>query len=252
MGIWARGEITDRLSYRAMLANNLSQLGVDSGQLHDDLNTVSTGLIWLPTTGEFGTNGGFGDFDTHEMVATRLAAHFTRSNEDRQSQPTSDVFENVQIRLSNGNVLFEPNLFGAGIQVDDAVYQMFCTDAGVKHRGFALEGEYYWRWIDGLQGPGTETLSFDQITDTGFQLQASAMVVPATLQLYVGGSQVFGDYGGPWAMRFGVNWQPWRNHVVRWNAEYLYTDHCPVGGLSLPTTVGGTGEIIYSSFQINF
>ena len=39
---------------------------------------------------------------------------------------------------------------------------------------------------------------------------------------------------------------------MRWNAEYLYTDRSPVGGLSLPTLVGGTGETIYSSFQVNF
>jgi hypothetical protein len=39
---------------------------------------------------------------------------------------------------------------------------------------------------------------------------------------------------------------------MRWNTEYLYTYHSPVGGTSLPTAVGGTGEIIYSSFQVNF
>jgi hypothetical protein len=235
-----------------MLANNLSQLGVDAGQLDGDLNSIAAAMMWFPTTGEFGTGGGFGDFDSHKEVATRLGVHYTQSDEDRQGQPNSDAFENVTIRLSDGNPIFKPELFGAGIQITDATYHMVSADAGIKRGGFSLEGEFYWRWVNGLLGPGTETLPFDEITDDGFQLQASGMVIPETVQLYAAGSQVFGDYGDPWDLRFGVNWHPWHNHVVRWNVEYLHTDRSPVGGLSLPTLVGGTGNTYYTSFQVNF
>ena len=252
MGIWAKGKVVDRLSYRLMLGNNLSQLGVDAGQLDDKLNTLSTALIWLPTTGEFGTAGGFGDFDRHEQAATRFAAHFTRSDEDRQGQPNSDAFENVTIRLSDGNAIFKPGLFGPGIQIENATYQMFSTDVGVKYRGFSLDGEFYWRWVKDLRGGGTEALPFEELTDNGLQLQASGMVLPGTLQGYGGFSKVYGEYGDPWDLRLGLNWFPWHNYVVRWNAEYLHTDRSPVGGLSLPTVVGGTGDTFYSSFQVNF
>jgi hypothetical protein len=251
-GIWARGKVVDRVSYRFMLGNNLSQLGVDAGQLDDQLSTVAAALIWLPTTGEFGTRSCFGDFDTHEKVATRLAAHYTSSTEDRQGAPSTDAFENVQIRLSDGNPIFTPDLFGSGVQVSQVDYHMFCADGGVKYRGFALEGEYYWRWVNDLRGAGTETLAFDELQDDGFQLQASGMVLPHQLQGYAGLSKIFGEYGDPWDMRFGLNWFPWRNQVLRWNAEYLHTDRSPVGGSSLPTAVGGTGDTFYSSFQVNF
>jgi hypothetical protein len=252
MGVWAKGKAADRLSYHFMLGNNLSQLGVDAGQLDNKLNTISMALVWLPTTGEFGTRGGFGDFDTHRKVATRLAAHYSSSTEDRQGAPNTEAFENVQIRLSDGNPIFTPNLFGSGIQVATADYQMFCTDGGIKYRGFSLDGESYWRRVDSLHGPGTENLTFTKLEDNGFQLQASGMVMPEKLQGYAGLSKIYGQYGDPWDLRFGLNWFPWSNHVVRWNAEYLYTDRSPVGGLSLPTLVGGTGETIYSSFQVNF
>ena len=252
MGIWARGKVVERLSYRAMLGNNLSQLGVDAGQLDNGLNTVALALNWFPTTGEYGTRDGFGDFDDHQEVATRVGVHFTRSDEDRQGQPDTEAFENVQIRVSDGSVIFEPGLFGSGILISNATYHMFSADAGVKYRGFSLEGEYYRRWVDNFRGVGTDSLSFDQLTDNGFQLQASAMVVPTELQLYVSGSKVFGEYGDPWDTRVGVNWLPWENYVVRWNLEYLHTDRSPVGGLSLPYTVGGTGDTYYSSFQVNF
>jgi hypothetical protein len=251
-GIWARGKVVERLSYRFMLGNNLSQLGVDAGQIDDKFNTLAAALIWLPTTGEFGVRSRLGDFDAHTQVATRIAAHFTRSEEDRQSQPTSDAFENVTIRLSDGNPIFVSDLFGAGIRIDRATYNMFSADGGIKYRGLALEGEYYHRLVDNLHGPGVSTLAFDKLTDDGFQLQASGMVLPQFLQGYAGYSRVFGEYGDPWDVRLGLNWFPWRNQVVWWNAEYLHTDHSPVGGLSLPTQVGGTGETFYTSLMVNF
>ncbi|MBP1678532.1 MAG: hypothetical protein H6Q29_443, partial [Bacteroidetes bacterium] len=219
MGLWARGTIVDGLTYNAMLGNNLSQLGVDAGQLDEHLNTVSGSLVWFPTTGEYGLNSNFGDFEHHQDAATRLGAHYTRSPEDRQGVPTTEAFENVTIRLSDGTVVFAPDAFGQGIQLDKATYNMTSVDAGVKYQGFSLEGEYYWRWVNNFTGRGVESLAFDQLTDNGFQLQASGMVVPGTLQVYSGYSKIFGDYGNPWDLRFGVNYHPWKNHVVRCNLE---------------------------------
>ncbi len=134
-GIWVKGTVVDRLEYQAMLANNLSQLGVDAGQLDSGLDALSTSLVWMPTTGEFGR--GFGDFEPHKDVATRLGIHFTRSDENRQSQPNTEAIENSQIRLSDGNVIFTPGLFGPGIAITDARYQMVAADAAVKYAGFS-------------------------------------------------------------------------------------------------------------------
>ncbi len=53
-------------------------------------------------------------------------------------------------------------------------------------------------------------------------------------------------------VRAGLNYYPWKNHVVRVNTEYIYQDRCPVGGLSLPYQVGGTGSILHANFQVNF
>ena len=252
MGIWATGAVTEGFEYEAMLGNNLSQFGVDASQIDNGLNTVAVALRWYPTTGEFGPRAGFGDFEVHEETATRLAGHFTRSDETSQSQPNTDAFENVQIRLSDGNVIFEPGLFGPGIQIRDATYHMVSLDAGVKRGGWSLEGEYYWRWVDNLAGPGVAGLPFTTLTDDGFQLQASAMVMPRTLQAYGTLSKVFGQYGHPWDARFGGNWFPWKQREVWWNFEYLYAHRSPVGAASLPYVVGSNGPILHTSFVVNF
>jgi len=252
MGVWARGEVVEGLTYRAMLGNNLSQLGVDAGQLDDKLATWAVALVWYPTTGEYGTREGFGDFDDHQEVATRLGVHFTRSIESRQGQPQTTAFENVQIRLSDGNTIFQPDLFGDDVQIDEATYQMFAFDAGFKYRGFSLWGEAYFRRVNDFVTLGTGSLPFEKLSDDGFQIQASAMAIRKTLQVYAAGSWINGEYGDPTGKRLGVNWFPYHNYVLRWNLEYLHTDRSPVGGQSLPYTVGGTGGTVYTSLQLNF
>lgn len=251
-GIQAIGEITKKLTYKVMLGNNLSQLGVDAGQLDNGFNTLSASLTWFPTTGEYGMfNGSFGDFDDHREAATRFGLHFTRSDEDRQGQPRTDAFENVQIRLSDGSIIFTPDLFGTGTQIDKARYRMTSFDAGIKFHGFALEGEYYWRWIDNFRITG-DPLTFDLLKDNGFQLQGSAMILRRVLQVYTTYSEVFGEYGDPWEIRAGVNFFPFKKQEIRINAQYIYENRCPVGGTSYPYQVGATGPIFNLDLEFNF
>jgi hypothetical protein len=251
-GFWIGGEIARGLTYDAMIGNNLSHLGVDAGELDNGFDTFSAAVVWYPTTGEFGRRGQFGDFDGHDRVATRVGVHFTRSTETRQSQSSADGFDNVQIRLSDGNPIFEPGLLGPGIQVETATYRMSAVDAGIKYRGLALEGEYYWRWVTDLEGPGSASFPFHEFDDSGFQLLASAMVLPRSTQLYAVGSKVLGDHGDPWELRGGVNFYPWKTQAVRCNLEYIHLDRSPVGGLSLPYAVGATGPIVHFNIQVDF
>ena len=248
-GVRASGTLMKGLTYQTMWANNLSTLGVSAAQLPNFFKTSATALVWMPTTGEFGA--GFGDFEDHQHVATRLAGHFSYSKEDAQEQPNTEAFENTQLRLSDGSLLFSPNLFGPGIDINDAVYKMASIDFGVKDHGLALEGEYYpLHRLSNFTGNNTSHLRPN--TDWGYQLQASAMVIPKTLQVYAGGSEVIGDYGRPWDFRAGVNYFPFKNRVVRWNSEFLYTYRSPVGYTSVPFALGGTGPIFYTTLEMAY
>jgi hypothetical protein len=240
--------ITKGLIYQTMIANNLSTLGVSAARLPNYFQTNSTALVWMPTTGEFGL--GFGDFEGHEHVATRLAGHFSYSKENKQSQPNTDAPDNTQLRLSDGSIIFTPNLFGPGIAISDAIYKMSSFDGGIKYHGYALEGEFYFHWLSNFQGSGASVLrpNFDR----GYQLQFSAMVLPKTLQGYLGGSEVIGNYGRPWDFRAGVNYFPFHNRVIRWNTEFLYTYRSPVGYTSVPFAFGGTGPIFYTTLEMAF
>ena len=252
-GIQAKGEIVKKLSYQVMLGNNMSTLGVDAGQIDNKLSTVAGALVYVPTTGEYGMfNGAYGDYDMHEKVATRVGVHFTRSDETRQGQPTTDAFENVSLRVSDGSSIFLPNLFNPGTQIDEARDQMFSVDAGAKTKGFALEGEYYWRRIDNFKLIGSP-MALNKLNDEGFQLLGSAMVIPKKLQLYSTYSKIFGQYGDPSEVRVGFNFFPFKKTIsTRLNGQVTLMNKCPVGGLAYPYTVGANGTIFNLDLELNF
>lgn len=248
MGFFARGRVADGLIYSVMLGNNLSQLGVDAGQLDGDFTTVSGAMWWMPTTGEFGQ--GFGDYEQHENLATRFGLHFTFSPEDKQSQPDTEDPDNSQIRLSDGTIIFSEGALTPGVSVDQIDYYMTALDAGLKYQGFALEGEYFLRWLDDPKASGP--LPVDDFFDHGFQLQTSMMLLPKTVQIYNQGSYVFGEYGDPWEVSAGLNWWVFRRRELRLNVEYLYNHRSPVGYFAIPQLVGGTGSIVHANVELFF
>jgi hypothetical protein len=249
-GLWLKGELVPGLNYMAMLANNLSALGVSAAQLDNLVNTWTLMMNWLPTTGEFGKFGSFGDYDWHDRVATRLGAHYTQSRETKESQPETNSIENTQIRLTDGSVVFNPSLFGPGISVDRVTYQMWAFDTGIKYKGLSLDGEYFLRRLSNFAG--TQTSGLAPIVDQGFQVQSSAMVMPQTVQVYLSGSGIFGHYGDAWEIRSGISWWFLKTRGVRWNTEWIYLYHCPVGYTAVPYPVGGTGNVFTSTVELSF
>ena len=237
-GLFAFGQLSETLKYNAMIGNNLSQLGVDAGQLDGTLDTYSGALIWNPM-GPY--NNGFGDYEPSDALVTPLAAHYTHS---------LDNPGNSQIRLSDGTVLFSPGAFATDGRVNRARYRMLAVDAGVKYRGLALEGEYYFRWVDRFETEGF--VPVDELDDHGFQLQASAMLKPKVLQAYVSGSKIYGEYGNPWDVAVGVNWFPLANRQFRLNGEVIFIEDSPVGYYSVPYIVGADGTIFHLNAELRF
>jgi len=247
-GVWAFGDLTDNLHYHGMIGDNLSQLGVDAGQMDAGMNTFSGALWW--TGGGFGTREGYGDFDDHDLLAGSLGGAFTASRESRQSQPGAEDPENTQIRLSDGTGIFEIDAFGSGLAVREADYRMAAFDGALKYRGYALEGGYYLRWVDNLDS--NAPLPVDGLFDHGYEIQASAMAIPRTLMLYGFTSKIFGEYGEPWEAGGGGNYYPLETRVLRFNPEIIYVDRSPVGYTSYPLLVGADGPVFMMNIELYF
>lgn len=230
-----------------MIGNNLSQLSVDAGQLDNGFDTWGTSLWW--TSNNYSKLGSYGDFEKHDKPATMLLASFTRSNETRQSQPGEDDPENSQIRLSDGTGIFAINAFAPNTQVTAARYQMASFGGGVKYKGFSLDADYFLRWVDDLKTTSTP-IPVSSLFDQGFSVQASAMLINKTLQLYGIGSYVNGEYGKPSEINLGLDWFPFKDKSLRFNPEVIFADRSPVGYFSYPTVVGANGITYMISMEL--
>ena len=248
MGAWVTGEPISRFKYWVFVGNNLSQLGITASQMSRYMST-SASIWWMPTTGEFGPRGGYGDFENHEELATRFGASFTHCRESRQSnigQPSAES----QIKLSDSQLLYETGSLADGVTVTDADFDQGSIDAGMKFKGLHLQVEYYFRYLSNFnaQGPEPELSTIpSSIFDHGFYATASYEVIPYTLQLYTSTSWIFDQFQRyPWEIIVGTNWYPAGTRSVRFNLQAIHVDKSPASS-TFGFYIGGQSGLTISS-----
>jgi hypothetical protein len=223
-GVFAQGTPIHRLEYRWMVGNNNSNLDIPAAKLDRDLS-AGAALTWLPTTGEFGPRGAFGDYESHEKLATRFNLAYTFSPEDRQGAlgtPTS----NTTLRLADSLNVFDPDTFAKGVTVERVHYQLLSAAAGFKYRGFWIQGEGYARKLSHFIAIGQMPVS--AVRDYGFYVQAAYMVVPKKIELYGATSYILSNYGRPKEFLVGGNYYPWDTRNIRLNVQLINVDRSPV------------------------
>ncbi len=223
-GVFGYGLLAPRLVYRFAVGNNLSLLGIAATQLSRDLSAGGS-LTWLPTTGEFGPRGAFGDYEDHEKLATRFNIAYTRSREPRFS-PLDDAAANTTLRLADSLNVFDTGALSPGVTVTKVTYQMASAAAGMKYHGLWLQGEGYGRRLDDFEATGP--LPVGVVRDYGFYAQGSYMVVPKKVEVYAGTSYIFSNYGKPKEFFYGGNYYPWRTRNIRLNLHIINVSHSAV------------------------
>ena len=223
-GVFAQGNLLPTLQYRWMVGNNNSNLDVPATKLDRDVS-AGFALTWLPTTGEFGPRGAFGDYERHEKLATRFNLAYTYSPEDRQA-PIGSAPSNTTLRLADSLNVFDTGALANGVTVEKARYQLVSASAGMKYRGFWLQGEGYGRKLDNFVADAP--LPLGAVRDYGFYVQIADMIVPNRIELYGSTSYVFGKFGHPKEFTVGGNYYPWNTRNLRLNLQLINVDHSPV------------------------
>ncbi len=232
-GISASGEILPGFFYKVVLNNNLSQIGLKASQLTRDLAVGGT-LWWMPTTGEFGPRGAYGDWESHEELATRFGVCAAgMHNEDRYNPETTPTPGSTQIRLADSRLLFETGALADGVTVLSAGFRILSFDAGFKYRGIFFQTEFSNRWLDNFHANGP--LPVSSIVDRTFYVQMAFFPIPKTLELYGATSQVFGDkkagFGYSYEVLGGLNFYPFDTRYFRVNAQLIYIDRSPASSV---------------------
>jgi hypothetical protein len=246
-GVWVTGEMAPRLHYFAMLGNNLSELGINASKLTRN-NAWGAALWWMPSTGEFGPRGGMGDYEHHEELATRFGLHYTHSREDRFSQNNVSSPDNTQIRLSDSLLLFATGSLAPGVTVDEANFDMWAANIGLKYKGWALHGEGYYRLLSNMTADGPLPLS--TIKDSGFYLQTSYDLIAKKVQLYAGTSQIYGQFNDSWEYFVGANWYPFDTRNLKVNGMVIDVHRSAVSSLFGYYVGGQTGPTVTMSVDV--
>ena len=227
-GLWATGEALPRFYYTLMVGDNLSQLGITAAQLTRNMATGGT-VWWMPTTGEFGPRGGFGDYEEHKHLATRFGTSYVHSHENRFNELTESSPDNTQIRLSDALLLFQTGSLADGVTISDATYQVNSFDAGLKYRGAFLQTELFFRRLDRFVSDGP--LPLGSVVDRGWYLQGSYMFLPKRWEVFAATSQIDGQFNRSWEVLGGLNWFPDASRNTRVNLYVTRVNRSPVSSV---------------------
>ncbi len=252
-GVWAQGEVLPGFWYNFIVGNNLSSLGIKATDLDRKLSYGGS-VWWMPTTHEFGPRGGYGDWESHDRLATRLGMGFTISPETRQTSATTGPSNNTTIRLADSLNLFDTDSLAPGVTVQSADYRVISVDAGVKYRGFFLQAELYDRSLDRFVADGP--LPVTKIHDWGFYVQGAFFPIRKKLELYVATSQIFADkdagYGSPNEYLAGANYYPFNTRNHRINLHVININRSPVNSTFGYYTGGQKGTTISLAASVFF
>lgn len=248
-GFFLSGEMLPRLYYTASVNTNLSQLGVTAANDSRDM-AYSGGLMWMPTTGEFGPRGGFGDLEHHEKWATRFGVSGAHAREYRGAAD-SEKNNETQLRLSDGLYVFEQDALAPGVTVRYVNYDEFSLDAGAKYRGLSLQAEYFLRRLSNFEATGP--VPYTSIVDQGIQAQAGYMIVPRLVDVHGTAGYMWDEFGrNPWELSGGVSVYPTKYRSWRINLHVIRVEKSPTGSNFGYYTAGQSGTTLSLGTDIIF
>lgn len=247
LGVWATGELADRLRYHAMIANGFDTTDLDPDDV-DDQFAYSTMLYWDPW-GDVGF--GYSDLDYHENPVIRIGNAFTYADHNAadDGDPTA---EERFARLSDGTRLITPGALAAGVTVNDFdayLYSVFLTG---KYRGFSFNAEYYARWLQDLGTKQGLPLTHGALFDSGFYADAGYMMISKTLELNGRISQVDGLFGDAWEYAGGANWFINGTHQHKLTLDATILDGSPASSSSPDFAIGQDGVLYRVQYQAAF
>ena len=243
-GVVMNGQPVKGLNYLAMVGNGLNTLSIAANKI--DTNLLVSGSVWWEPLGDYGppsrSRNMYDDYFSSRKVRIRLGTSFTRSRENRFSDLDQSSPENTAIYNSDGVKAFATGAFAPGVTLQDATYKMSAIDYGLKWNGLAVNGQYFFRWLNDFVADGPLPLA--STFDHGNELSASYFVKPKTLMPYVRASWVRGQFRDPYEYGAGLRWYYLPTERLWLNAEVFHvTGGAPYSGTFTPYTAGITNWV---------
>ena len=242
-GAWASGDLGRGVNYLGFVGNGLNTLNISANKI--DTHLAYSGSVWWEPLGAYGPPGKsrkmYDDYFAERKVRVRLGTALTNSREDRFSNLDQSSPENTSLYNSDGVLTFSTGAFAPGVTVEEATYQMWAIDGGIKWNGLAITGQYFMRWLDDFTADGP--LPVTSTMDHGAELTAAYFLKPKKVMVYGRGSWVRGEFGNSHEYGGGVKWHYLPTERLWMNAELFKVDRSPYSGAFTPYTAGMKGWV---------
>jgi len=134
-GIWAQRSIVEGLDYNVMFGNNLSQFGIDAGQLSNQLEH-RVGRPRLDAHVRRVRQGRrFGDYERTRRRHQVWPSLTPRAARTARASRGTEAYRHVQLRCPMGTSSSPTDLFGPGVHDRRGNLPQTSVDAGLKYRG---------------------------------------------------------------------------------------------------------------------
>jgi hypothetical protein len=242
-GVWANGDLGHGLNYLVFLGNGLNTLNISANKI--DPHLLLSGSVWWEPLGAYGEPGKsrnmYDDYFASKKTRIRIGTSFTTSREDRFSDIEQSNPDNTSIYNSDGVLAFSTGAFAPGVTLQKARYKMWAIDGGLKKSGLAINGQYFFRWLNDFEADGPLPLA--STFDHGFELSVGHFVVPKKVMLFGRGSKVFGQFGDSSEYGGGVKWYFLPTERIWLNGELMKVNRSPYSGAFTPYTAGMKGWV---------
>lgn len=251
IGLWAIGEVSEGLFYRAMLGNgfNTQDLDADTRPRTIDTSFVYAASVWWDICDNYGK--GYADLEWHEDLAVVVGSSFTFSDENGQDNGGPPRAEEGSVRISDGTLLTAAGALTPGATVNKFDIYLLSVDFAIKYQGWSFNSEYYFRWLNDFSATGAPLTIFN-LYDDGFAFDLGYMIVPKKFEVVGRVSTVDGAFGDSWEYAGGVNWYLNGDHTHKLTTEAAVFDGVPVDAASPNLQVGQDGVLFTTQYQVAF
>lgn len=246
VGIFALGELADGLRYDVMAGNGPWTANVSPAEFNNRIAYSGT-MYWEPF-GEFGNS--IVDFTGTEKLLMRIGHSFTYASQSGVDSTGAPLDESDYVRLSDGTRLNARGALAPGVTVSDFDVYLYAIDVAAKWRGWSADAEFYFRWIDDIQGDGP--LPRSSLYQHGFFVEGGYFIIPKKVDLNVRYSLVAGEYGEHNEYGAGANWYPFDTQRLKISFDVTFVDGSPVNSTASDLLVGDNGTLFRTQLQAEF
>jgi hypothetical protein len=245
VGVWAIGEPAEGCFYRVMVGNGFDAADLRPEELDEKL--VYSGSAWV-NFGDYGE--GYSDLEWHLAPAAQVGHSFTFAGGGMQESAREPLAEENFVRLSDGTLLTQIGALAPGVTVNDFDIYLYSVDAALKYRGFSVNGEYFFRWLQSISGDGP--LPISGFFDHGFSAETGYFLIPKRIEINARMSHVFGPFGDGQEYAGGINWFINATHQWKLTFDVSQLHNVPANNSGPNLRAGDDGMLFRTQLQVAF